>query len=121
GVLHRDLKPGNVLFDETGRPYVSDFGLAKIVTTDSDLTLSTTLLGTPSYLAPEVAARSAKQATTASDVYALGAILYELLAGRPPFQAEGLTALLRQIVEEEPTAPSELKSEIRNQKSETVL
>ena len=66
------------------------------------------MLGTPGYLAPEVAARSAKQATTASDVYALGAILYELLAGRPPFQAEGLTALLRQIVEDEPIAPSAL-------------
>ena len=101
GVLHRDLKPGNVLFDEAGRPYVSDFGLAKLVGADSDLTRSVELLGTPHYVAPEVAARSAKDATTASDVYSLGAILYELLAGRPPFQAEGVPALLKKIVEDD--------------------
>src|SRR5262245_19569027 len=102
GVLHRDLKPGNVLFDEAGRPYVSDFGLAKLVGADSDLTHSVELLGTPHYVAPEIAARSAKAATTASDIYSLGAILYELLAGRPPFDAEGVPALLKKIVEEEP-------------------
>ena len=102
GVLHRDLKPGNVLFDEAGRAYVSDFGLAKLVHAKSDLTRSIDLLGTPHYMAPEVAARSAKEATTASDVYSLGAILYELLTGRPPFEAEGLPALLKKIAEEEP-------------------
>ena len=102
GVLHRDLKPGNVLFDEAGRPYVSDFGLARLTDTASDLTRSVDLLGTPHYVAPEVAARSAKQATTASDIYSLGAILYELLAGHPPFQAEGVPALLKKIAEEEP-------------------
>src|ERR1041385_1678473 len=106
GVLHRDLKPGNVLFDEAGRPYVSDFGLAKLAGADSDLTRSVDFLGTPHYVAPEVAARSARQATTASDVYSLGAILYELLAGRPPFEAEGVPALLKKIAEEEPSAPS---------------
>jgi len=102
GVLHRDVKPGNVLFDEAGRPYVSDFGLAKLADAESALTRSIDLLGTPHYVAPEVAARSAKEATTASDVYSLGAILYELLAGHPPFEAEGVPALLKRIAEEEP-------------------
>jgi eukaryotic-like serine/threonine-protein kinase len=99
GVLHRDLKPGNVLFDEAGRAYVSDFGLAKLVDAGSELTRSVDLLGTPHYVAPEVAARSAKEATTASDIYSLGSILYELLAGRPPFEAEGVPALLKKIAE----------------------
>jgi WD40 repeat protein len=102
GVLHRDLKPGNVLFDEHGHVYVSDFGLAKVVGDDSSLTRSADFLGTPHYVAPEIAARSARAATTSSDVYALGAILYELMAGCPPFEAEGVTALLRKIEEEEP-------------------
>jgi len=85
GVLHRDLKPGNVLFDQDGRAYVSDFGLTKLVTDDTDLTRSADVLGTPHYLAPEVAANGVRLATTASDVYSLGTILYELLAGRRPF------------------------------------
>lgn len=105
GVLHRDLKPGNVLFDDVGRPYVSDFGLAKLAGTDSDLTRSVDFLGTPHYVAPEVAMRSARHATTASDLYSLGAILYELLAQRPPFEAEGVPALLKRIAEEEATQP----------------
>src|SRR5687767_4296220 len=102
GVLHRDLKPGNILFDEQGRAYVSDFGLAKLVSAESNLTRSMDFLGTPNYVAPEVATRSAQQATTASDIYSLGAILYELLAGRPPFAAEGIPALLKKIAEEPP-------------------
>jgi WD40 repeat protein len=106
GVLHRDLKPGNVLFDEQGRAYVSDFGLAKVVGADSDLTRSVDFLGTPHYVAPEIAAHSARAATISSDVYALGAILYELIAGRPPFEAEGVPALLKKISEEEPLPPS---------------
>jgi serine/threonine protein kinase len=106
GVLHRDLKPGNILFDDQDRAYVSDFGLAKLLSGDSDLTPSANFLGTPHYVAPEVATRNARQATIASDVYSLGAILYELLAGRPPFEAEGVPALLRKIVEEEPVTPS---------------
>jgi len=105
GVLHRDLKPGNVLFDDYARPYVSDFGLAKLASADSDLTRSADFLGTPHYVAPEIAMASARQATTASDIYALGAILYELLAGRPPFEANGIPALLKKISEEEPAAP----------------
>ena len=109
GVLHRDLKPGNVLFDDAGRSYVSDFGLAKLTDGESNLTRSLDFLGTAHYVAPEVAASSARHATTASDIYSLGAILYELLAGRPPFEAEGVPALLRKIAEAEPLKPSTVR------------
>lgn len=101
GVLHRDLKPGNILFDADDRPFVADFGLAKLVEADSNFTLTRRVLGTPHYLAPEVAANSARHATTASDVFSLGAILHELLTGRPPHVADGLPALLRKIAEED--------------------
>src|SRR5207247_11345471 len=117
GILHRDLKPANILFDDQDRAYVSDFGLAKLLSADGDSAASANFLGTPHYVAPEVAARNAQQATTASDVYSLGAILYELLAGRPPFEAEGMPALLRKIAEEEPERPSRVKGE-RGQRSE---
>lgn len=106
GVLHRDLKPGNILFDELRRPYISDFGLAKVVGANNDLTRPLEFLGTPSYVAPEVATGSALNATTASDIYSLGSVLYELLAGRPPFEAESAPALLKKIAEVEPTPPS---------------
>src|SRR5204863_7598663 len=120
GLLHRDLKPANILFDDQDRAYVSDFGLAKLLSADSDLTRSVNFLGTPHYVAPEVALRNARQATTASDVYSLGAILYELLAGRPPFDAESVPGLLKKIVEQEPVPPSTARrSEVRNPKSET--
>lgn len=109
GVLHRDLKPGNILFDETGRPFVADFGLAKLVSEDADLTQTRLALGTPTYLAPEIAASNARRATVASDVYSLGAVLFELLAGRPPFAAEGLPSLLAKIVAEEPVFPTAAK------------
>jgi len=121
GVLHRDLKPGNVLFDEPGRAYVSDFGLAKLLGNDTELTRSIEFLGTPHYVAPEVAARSAKDATTASDIYSLGAILYELLAGHPPFEAEGVPALLKKIVEEAPLLPSKAQSKTQNPKSRSQI
>ncbi|MES2597547.1 MAG: WD40 repeat domain-containing serine/threonine protein kinase [Verrucomicrobiota bacterium] len=102
GLLHRDLKPQNVLFDGDGRAYVSDFGLVKMAGVDSSLTRSVSLLGTPHYMAPEVAQRDARAASVASDVWSLGAILYELLAQQLAFQAEGVPALLRKIVDEDP-------------------
>lgn len=102
GVIHRDLKPGNVLFDETGRVYVADFGLAKFVGGDLAATQTVHVFGTPAYLAPEVALGGARAATTVADVYGLGTILYELLAGRAPFAADSLPSLLRRIAEEPP-------------------
>src|SRR5262245_41265831 len=103
GVLHRDLKPTNILIDSRAEPHVADFGLAKLFEEDTTLTQSISLLGTPAYMAPELASGKAAEATTAADIYSLGAILYEALFGRPPFVAESIPGLLRKIVEEELT------------------
>lgn len=99
GVLHRDLKPSNVLIDPFGQPRITDFGLAKVLTADSDLTLTGQPLGSPGYMAPEQAAGRTGAVGPPSDVYALGALLYHLLTGRAPFQAETLTEVLRQVRE----------------------
>ena len=104
-VLHRDLKPGNILLDVAGEPHVCDFGLARLGDTESSLTVSGELLGTPAYLSPEQAAGKTRDLTPASDTYSLGAILYELLCGRPPFSADNLPALLRKVAEDDPMRP----------------
>ncbi len=106
GVLHRDLKPTNILIDGKGEPHVTDFGLAKLAEDDSSLTLTTAVLGTPAYMSPEQAAGRTKGLTTAADTYSLGAILYELLTGQPPFRAETAIETMRKVVEEEPIPPS---------------
>lgn len=106
GLLHRDLKPGNILLDEQGEPQLTDFGLARRLAVDSSLTLSGAIVGTPSYMAPELATGHGQNATIATDVYSLGAILYELLTGRPPFEAATPLETMRKVVEEEPAPPS---------------
>ena len=110
GVLHRDLKPGNILFDHDGTPLVSDFGLARF-TSSASVTKSGALLGTPAYIAPEVASGAAGH-TTSSDVYALGVLLFECLTGRTPFENDAPLALLKSITEDEPPAPSSLVKDI---------
>ncbi|HRK14458.1 MAG TPA: serine/threonine-protein kinase, partial [Prosthecobacter sp.] len=102
GVLHRDLKPGNILFDADDQPRVADFGLAKLLDEEMDLTRTIALMGTPNYMAPELTRGGKGAATTACDVWSLGVMLYELLAGQPPFHGDNLATVLRQLNEEEP-------------------
>jgi serine/threonine-protein kinase len=97
GVLHCDLKPSNILLDSRGEPHVTDFGLAKCVWTESGMTRTGEILGTPSYMAPEQARGRRSEVTTLADVYGLGAVLYKLLTGRPPFQAETIYETLEQV------------------------
>ncbi|HEX8199386.1 MAG TPA: serine/threonine-protein kinase [Isosphaeraceae bacterium] len=110
GILHRDLKPANILLDEPGRPYVSDFGLAKRIEVESGLTRASALLGTPSYMAPEQAEGRSAKVTTVTDVYGLGAIFYSVLAGRPPFDGGSILETLRQVREEDPISPARLNT-----------
>lgn len=113
GVLHRDIKPGNVLIDAEGEPHVTDFGLAKLVDDDdSGLTMSTTALGSPSYMAPEVASGGAKSTTQAADIYGVGAVLYELLTGQPPFRGESAVETMRAVVENDPASPRSLNPSV---------
>jgi WD40 repeat protein/tRNA A-37 threonylcarbamoyl transferase component Bud32 len=104
GILHRDLKPGNVLIDEQGQPFVTDFGLAKHVESDSTLTQSGHIVGTASYMSPEQAS-AVRKLTTATDVYSLGAILYELLTARPPHRGDSVLDTLVMVRQQEPTRP----------------
>ncbi len=112
GVIHRDLKPGNILLDLNGEPKVTDFGLAKRVEGDSGLTATGQILGTPSYMPPEQASGKTEDVKEAADVYSLGAILYALVTGRPPFQADNPIDTLMQVLEREPVSPSTLNPQI---------
>ena len=105
GTLHRDLKPANILIDAADEPHVTDFGVAKRIEGDSDLTASGEILGTPNYMPPEQAAGRQQEVGPTSDVYSLGATLYDLLTGRPPFRAATPTATLLQVLHSEPVSP----------------
>ncbi len=112
GTLHRDLKPQNVLIDAADQPRITDFGLAKIMKDDSRLTKSGVVMGSPSYMPPEQAAGRQGEIGPASDVYSLGAMLYELLTGRPPFRGATAMATLHEVMESEPASPRRLKADI---------
>jgi tetratricopeptide (TPR) repeat protein/tRNA A-37 threonylcarbamoyl transferase component Bud32 len=108
GIIHRDLKPTNILFTEEGVPKITDFGLAKRLESDSRQTETGQIMGTPSYMAPEQARGHTTDVGPAADTYALGAILYQVLTGRPPFMGETPLETVRQVTDDEPVAPSRL-------------
>jgi serine/threonine protein kinase len=109
GLVHRDLKPSNILLTADGTPKISDFGLAKQVDSDSAQTRTGQILGTPSYMAPEQAEGDVRRIGPACDIYALGAILYELLTGRPPFRAPTVLETLEQVRSRDPVPPRQLQ------------
>ena len=112
GIVHRDLKPQNVLFDRDGTPKVTDFGLAKRLEVEAGPTLTEDVMGTPAYMAPEQALGKNREVGPLADVYALGAILYAMLTGRPPIQGTTWRETLLMVVDQEPVAPSKLQPKI---------
>jgi WD40 repeat protein/tRNA A-37 threonylcarbamoyl transferase component Bud32 len=108
GILHRDLKPSNILLDAQGEPHVADFGLAKMLARESGFTFTESILGSPNYMAPEQASGRSVQVTVAADVYGLGAILYELLTGQPPFKAATPIETIRKVCDDQPVPPRKL-------------
>ena len=112
GILHRDLKPSNILIDEEGRPHVTDFGLAKRSGDESNLTQSGAIVGTPSYMAPEQASGGKVPVTAVTDVYGLGAVLYALLTGRPPFVGDTILETIEQVRGRPPASPSRLNPRV---------
>lgn len=112
GVLHRDLKPSNILLDLHGEPHVADFGLAKVLGRDSGITFIESALGSPNYMAPEQTQGPSTQLSVAADIYGLGAILYELLTGHPPFQGATAIETMRRVVDEEVESPRRFNPEI---------
>ena len=112
GIVHRDLKPSNILVDANDRPFVTDFGLARVFDSESRQTQTGTILGTPSYMPPEQAAGKLSEISPRSDVYSLGAILYELLCGRPPFQHDNPLDVLVDVLEGEPDRPTQINPKL---------
>ncbi|KAA5540007.1 protein kinase [Roseiconus nitratireducens] len=112
GIVHRDLKPGNVLLSSDATPKIGDFSLASRLESDTTIRTNARQCGTPSYMAPEQAAGKVNAIQPAVDIYSLGAVLYELLTGRPPFTAESSAETRRQVIDEEPVPPSRLNSRV---------
>lgn len=112
GVIHRDIKPGNILIDSEGEPSLADFGLAKLLEGDMKLTMSDRVIGTPQYMSPEQVSAAKHEITTATDIYSLGAVLYEMITGRPPFQATSIHEILRVLAERDPTPPRTINPEL---------
>jgi serine/threonine-protein kinase len=111
-IIHRDLKPSNILLDAAGRPYVTDFGLAKFLDADAGRTRTGAIVGTPSYMPPEQAAGRIHEIDARTDIYSLGAILYEMLTGRPPFVGETSLDILLAVLENQPEKPRTLNRRI---------
>jgi serine/threonine protein kinase/Tfp pilus assembly protein PilF len=112
GILHRDIKPGNILLDQKGEPQLTDFGLARLVETESTVTRTLDVLGTPSYMAPEQAVANNTKLTSGTDVYGLGAVLYQLLSGHPPFAGGTTYETIKLLLETEPRQPRQLNPRI---------
>src|SRR5437660_2074381 len=111
-ILHRDIKPGNILLDQRGEPHLTDFGLARLVETKSTITRTMEVLGTPSYMAPEQAVGNNASITSATDVYGLGAVLYQLLTGHPPFAGGTTFETVRLVLDTEPRQPRLLNPKV---------
>ena len=105
GILHRDIKPGNILLDAKGEPHLTDFGLARLVESESSVTQTLDVLGTPSYMAPEQAVGNNAAVSNATDVYGLGAVLYQLLTGHPPFAGGTTYETIKLLEDTEPRPP----------------
>jgi serine/threonine-protein kinase len=112
GCVHRDLKPSNVVLDGDGRPHLTDFGLIKLLTPDQRHTLSGTIIGTPDYMSPEQARGHSGEITPLSDIYGLGAVMYELLTGRPPFHEESPLDTMLCVLEKEPLLPRQINASV---------
>ena len=112
GILHRDIKPGNILLDAKGEPHLTDFGLARLVESESSVTRTLDVLGTPSYMAPEQAAGNNTRLSSATDVYGLGAVLYQLLTGHPPFAGGATYETIKLLLDTEPRQPRLLNPKI---------
>lgn len=112
GLLHRDIKPGNILIDAEGEPQVTDFGIARKMGLDSDLTVAGQIMGTPYYMSPEQAKGETQSLTAAADVYGIGAVLYELLTGEKPFSGDSMIEVLKKVVEEPPKAPQGIERDL---------
>src|SRR5213075_3177905 len=111
-ILHRDIKPGKILLDAKGEPHLTDFGLARLVEAESTVTRTREVLGTPSYMAPEQAAGETTKLSKATDVYGLGAVLYQLLTGHPPFAGGTTYETIKLLLDTEPRQPRLLNPKI---------